>query len=84
MSRVANSQAPIQLVHLLDRAALARGFKRCRSEITEACRALIANVFVTPPGQRLPSSNWRPEIEASPSQLLQRLRLDEWRIASRM
>lgn len=44
------------------------------TEITEECRALIASVFEPPPGRRLPSGNWRTEIDAATWRWLQRLR----------
>jgi hypothetical protein len=47
------------------------------TEITEECRALIASVFEPPPGQRLPSGNWRTEIDAATLQWLQGLRLQD-------
>ena len=47
------------------------------TEITEECRALIASVFEPPPGRRLPSGNWRTEIDAATWQWLQRLRLQD-------
>jgi hypothetical protein len=47
------------------------------TEITEECRALIASVFEPPPGRRLPSGNWRIEIDAATLQWLQGLRLQD-------
>ena len=47
------------------------------TEITEECRALIASVFEPPPGRRLPSGNWRTEIDAATLQWLQGLRLQD-------
>jgi hypothetical protein len=47
------------------------------TEITEECRALIASVFESPPGLRLPNGNWRTEIDAATWQWLERLRLPD-------
>ena len=46
-------------------------------EITEECRALIASVVEPPPGRRLPSGNWRTEIDAATLLWLQGLRLQD-------